>query len=113
MPTPRTGFGDGAFDPATAVETVYFWRDKEAAFREIFRVLKPGGLFAVILEAVDNGTKASTMWSGLVEGMEILPADALKTLLLDAGFADVEVYSRKPSCAAILARKAPCSAPQA
>ena len=113
MPTPRTGFGDGAFDPATAVETVYFWRDKEAAFREIFRVLKPGGLFAVILEAVDNGTKASTMWSGLVEGMEILPADALKSMLLDAVFADVEVYSRKPSCAAILARKAPCSAPQA
>ena len=38
-------FDDAQFDVATAFETVYFWGDLPACFREVGRVLKPGGTF--------------------------------------------------------------------
>ena len=33
------------FDVATAFETVYFWPELAQNFREVYRVLKPGGTF--------------------------------------------------------------------
>ena len=35
----------GKFDLVTAFETVYFWPDLKQSFSEVFRVLKPGGMF--------------------------------------------------------------------
>jgi ubiquinone/menaquinone biosynthesis C-methylase UbiE len=40
-----TGQPDSSFDVAYSVNTVYFWPDLQAAFSEMARVLKPGGLF--------------------------------------------------------------------
>lgn len=48
-------FGDQVFDLATAVETVYFWEDWAACFRDVYRVLKPGGVFAIVCDMVDDG----------------------------------------------------------
>ena len=36
-------FADNWFDAVTAFETVYFWPDLPRCFREVWRVLKPGG----------------------------------------------------------------------
>ena len=36
------------YDVATAIETVYFWPDVTEGFRQIFRVLKPGGKVIVV-----------------------------------------------------------------
>ena len=33
------------FDVVTAFETVYFWPELAQNFREVYRVLKPGGVF--------------------------------------------------------------------
>jgi ubiquinone/menaquinone biosynthesis C-methylase UbiE len=41
-------FADVAFDKAICVHVVYFWEDLAAAFREIARVLKPGGRLAAV-----------------------------------------------------------------
>jgi len=38
-------FADNWFDAVTAFETVYFWPDLLRCFREVWRVLKPGGAF--------------------------------------------------------------------
>lgn len=38
-------FGDGSFDLAVSLNGFHAFPDKEAAYREIFRVLKPGGVF--------------------------------------------------------------------
>jgi SAM-dependent methyltransferase len=48
-------FPDQMFDLVTAVETHYFWPDLIADAREVLRVLKPGGTFALIAEAYMGG----------------------------------------------------------
>lgn len=42
-------FEDSRFDRALCVHVVYFWKDLDAALREITRVLKPGARLALIL----------------------------------------------------------------
>ena len=41
----RLPFDDGSFDLVLSLNGFHAFPDKEAAYREIFRVLKPGGLF--------------------------------------------------------------------
>jgi SAM-dependent methyltransferase len=48
-------FPSGVFDLVTAVETHYYWPDLAANVKEILRVLKPGGTFALIAEAYRGG----------------------------------------------------------
>ena len=38
-------FKDGMFDLVTTVESYYFWPDLAHDFREVRRVMKPGGIF--------------------------------------------------------------------
>ena len=51
----RLPFADGAFDVVFARAVLHHTRDLEAACREFFRVLKPGGLFIAIREHVISG----------------------------------------------------------
>ena len=44
-------FADDWFDAVTAFETVYFWPDLPQCFREVYRVLKPGGTFLICNES--------------------------------------------------------------
>lgn len=48
-------YPDGSFDVVTAVETHYYWPDLGANVREIFRVLKTGGVFVLIAETYRGG----------------------------------------------------------
>lgn len=43
-------YDDESFDKVIAVETFYFWPDPIANLREVRRVLKPGGLVALVME---------------------------------------------------------------
>lgn len=54
-PVAALPFADGVFDVVTAVETHYYWPDLPANFREILRVLKPGGTCALIAETYRGG----------------------------------------------------------
>ena len=92
---------DGMFDLVTAVETVYFWRDLPQCFREVKRVLKPGGLFAILLE----DSSPDCVWTRVVEGMTTYSPEQLREFLEQAGFRDVEIHRKKPSYATILSRR--------
>jgi ubiquinone/menaquinone biosynthesis C-methylase UbiE len=41
----QTGLADGLLDKAYTVNTAYFWSSLDAGLSEIWRVLKPGGVF--------------------------------------------------------------------
>lgn len=49
------------FDVVTAFETVYFWPELAQNFREVYRVLKPGGVFFICNEANGETTKRRQM----------------------------------------------------
>lgn len=77
---------DEAFDLVTAIETVYFWEDPVLAFREIRRVLRQGGKFAVLMEACEPGIEET----GFDTPMRIYSEDELCEMMKKAGFASCE-----------------------
>lgn len=58
------------FDLATAFETVYFWPDLPQCFREVFRVLRPGGVFFICNECGGENEK-DDRWTEIIEGMTV------------------------------------------
>ena len=94
-------YADCTFDLVTAVETVYFWPELPHCFEEVKRVLKPGGLFAILLEVAS----AECAWTRLVDGMTTYSPEQLKAFLGQAGFCDVEIHRKKPSYATIISRR--------
>ena len=90
-------FEDNKFDLVTAFETVYFWPDLESCFRQVFRVLKEGGLFLIMNES--DGTDAVGMkWEKLIDGMSLYKGEELADILKKAGFIDIKVsqHMQKP-----------------
>jgi ubiquinone/menaquinone biosynthesis C-methylase UbiE len=83
-------FQDGTFDIVTAVETHYYWPDLPANVREILRVLKPGGIFALIAETYRGGPLR--LLYGIVVpllGAAFLSDAEHRDLLTQAGFTEV------------------------
>ncbi|HOO29240.1 MAG TPA: class I SAM-dependent methyltransferase [Lachnospiraceae bacterium] len=95
-------YADQTFDLVTAFETVYFWPDPEKAFRQIIRVLKPGGQFLLVCEMDDAN---NTTWTNLIDGMTIYAGEDLKNRLLHAGFTHVGLKRNHTSWIALLAEK--------
>ena len=67
--------------------------DKGAVVREAFRVLKPGGRFAVAdmveLEPLDPDVKQTIdQWAGCISGT--IPIEQYRSVLAEAGFVDVD-----------------------
>ncbi len=89
-------FADETFDIVTAVETHYYWPDLPANVREILRVLKPGGSFALIAEAYRGGP-LGLLWGMIMPllGAAFLNDTEHRELLHDAGFSDVTTTHRR------------------
>ena len=92
------------FDVVTAFETVYFWPDLAQNFREVYRVLKPGGIFFICNEA--NGeTAKDDKWTQIINGMTIYTDTALKAYLEQAGFCRIQSHKNKKGWLCVTARK--------
>ncbi|GAC1640024.1 MAG: arsenite methyltransferase [Candidatus Dormibacteraceae bacterium] len=82
---------DASVDVVISNCVINLAEDKGAVIREAFRVLRPGGLFAVAdmveLEKLDAELKKQLdSWSGCISGT--IPVDEYRDALLGAGFAD-------------------------
>jgi len=94
-------YKDGMFNLVTAVETVYFWPDLPHCLQEVRRVLKSGAQFVIMVEVVDS----DSVWTNVVEGMNVYSPEQLKELLDEAGFVQTELHLKKPSYATITGKK--------
>ena len=82
------------FDVVTAFETVYFWPELAQNFREVYRVLKPGGTLLICNES-NGDTDKDKKWTEIIGGMTIYKDAELKTYLEQAGFHDVQIHKKK------------------
>ena len=83
-------FDENSFNLVTAFETIYFWPDLEMCFKQVFRVLKPGGIFLIMNES-DGTDPMGKKWEKLIDGMSLYKGEELADILLKAGFTDIQV----------------------
>lgn len=90
---PETGLADGAYEAVTLSQVIEHLHDPLAALRDIFRILKAGGLFWL---ATPNMNSAGHGWFGADwRGLEpprhlvLFSPEALQLALEKAGFVDV------------------------
>jgi len=83
-------FPDCTFDIVTAVETHYYWPDLPANMREVHRVIRPGGLFALIAETYRGGP-FRLLYGAVMPllGAAFLSDEEHRNLLTQAGFVEV------------------------
>lgn len=94
-------FDNGAFDTVTAFETVYFWQPIDAAFAEVFRVLKEGGRFGVFNDADGSGEPSG---NAKKLNLRIYTPEELTELMKGAGFDGVETH-RNGKFIAVIGKK--------
>ncbi len=88
----RLPYPDGMFDLVTAVETHYFWPDLVSDFREVRRVLKPGGTLLVIGAAYKDGIheERNLVWIKLGD-MAYHNVEEFRALFEEAGYTNITV----------------------
>ena len=96
-------FASSWFDAVTAFETVYFWPDLPACFREVYRVLKPGGTFLICNECGDP--EKYSKWTEIIDGMTVYRDTELQAALEQAGFRHVQTHSNKLGWLCVTAQK--------
>jgi SAM-dependent methyltransferase len=80
-------FAEGAFDKALCVHVIYFWKDLRTSFREIARVLKPGGRLVLVFRT-DADEVAVRAFPADVYSFRSLTA--VKDALIEAGLSVAE-----------------------
>jgi ubiquinone/menaquinone biosynthesis C-methylase UbiE len=91
-------FADATFDLVTAIETHYYWPDLAANFREVLRVLKPGGKFLLVAETSREGVRGA-LYAPVMAliGAKHFTRAALMDLLAAAGFTAVAADRHEPA----------------
>jgi ubiquinone/menaquinone biosynthesis C-methylase UbiE len=93
-------FADNLFDLVTAVETHYYWPHLASDVAETLRVLKPGGIFALIAEAYKGGKydrllrRLEALQRRGIMNYAHLTASEHGSLLSAAGYSDVQVVEQ-------------------
>ena len=82
-------FEDGSFDIVTAFETIYYWQ-LEDSFKEVFRVLKKGGVFMITNEAAGR-IPENFEWEKQIPGLKIHTGEEIRTALESAGFSEISI----------------------
>lgn len=89
-------FKDNTFDKVTAIETMYFWKDKVAGLKEILRVLKPNGKVLLVFEMLYD-EKNPNKWVKVEKKLNIksVKENEIFELLAESGFVEINVFTEQ------------------
>ena len=82
-------FEDDFLDLVTAFETVYYWKPIDTCFREVRRVLKEDGEFAVINDLGDP----EDHWEEKIKDLIPYQPEEIRDIMKEAGFGDIRVIT--------------------
>jgi SAM-dependent methyltransferase len=92
-------FNDQEFTHAFSMESLYYYRNILKALKEIHRVLKPGGLFAAVVDLYWESASTHQWIDMLNVPVELLSIADYRSLFIDAGFVNVRderVFDPRP-----------------
>ena len=93
------------YDLATAFETIYFWPGLEKCFRQVAKVVKPGGYFLICNES-DGEDATGLKFEKIIDGMKCHTAEEIESALKNAGFSKVKsVHHKSKPWITVIARK--------
>lgn len=84
-------YGADSFDLVTAFETIYFWPDIVADFKEVSRVLRPGGRFVVCNEVTTE--EGNERWVSILD-MRVYSSQEIADNMTKAGFSNISVQTK-------------------
>ena len=93
-------FKNDSIKLVTAFETVFFWKEPDRGFSEIYRCLENGGSLAVI----NNYGAPNVDWEKKVPCMTRYTAEQISDMLKKVGFDDISV-SKKDTLFLVIGRK--------
>ena len=94
---------DESFDIVVSMNGFHAFPDKQKAFGETWRVLKPGGTFLICNEC--GGAPGGARWEQVVSGMHVYAPEELHTVLERSGFQTMQVFENKQGWLCVIARK--------
>ena len=100
----RLPFQDESMAIVTAFETIYFWNDIEACFKEIYRVLNKGGQFLICNEVSSMKRRDVRILAGKIS-MKVYTPDDLTNMLTKVGFSCAYHLDRKEQMAFIATKQ--------
>ena len=84
-------FENEQFDLLTAFETIYFWPGPLTGFKEVFRVLKPGGTFMIVNE-FDGISEREKKYEKIIDGLKLYSNQELMNYLKQVGFTGIMLF---------------------
>lgn len=84
-------YGPESFDKVCTANTIYFWENPNAIFKEIFRVVKPGGKLVIGFRDTDQ-MKTLPLCEDV---FHFYTGDDVKTFLSNAGFSHVRIEKKE------------------
>ncbi len=93
---------DERFSAAASANMFFFVEEPEKALAEVYRVLRPGGRFAMVTSADTLPVKLTLGW---LYKLKSYSNDEMTRMLQKEGFGDIEVYTRKFFSQVCFARK--------
>ena len=82
-------FETNEFTHVFSMESLYYYRDLPKALKEIHRVMKPGGLFAAVVDLYWENEATHQWIDTLKVPVELLSIDDYRSLFIDAGFENI------------------------
>jgi arsenite methyltransferase len=82
-------FPDNSFTHAFSMESLYYYADIGKALNEVYRVLKPGGVFVTVVDLYEENAPSHQWIETLKVPVQLLSTEKYRSLFAESGFVNI------------------------